>query len=230
VAINLKAEIEQYGPSYGTEGNAIDLKATRLGQLFTADWKQRLLLAGVCWRVTVGSFGADTDVSMIPGGGGYLHCELEQPEVIVGVGTGYFLIPMEIDVTCVHAGSPAAAGNTLGIIAILDRTTAVPTSVTGTTETPVNMLDGATGFPGSAYSAIGVDITDPTMDELLCCRRRVAPGASIEYSGLDMHYEPSLPSIGKGPCGLYVYWGGVQKTHGVATIVVAAVPVAWMEN
>jgi len=153
---------------------------------------------------------------------------LETPQICCGVDEGYFLIPMEVDLSVESLAD--AANDHVHMLVIADRTQTVPTSVTGITEVPVNMLDGAPNFPGMAYSAISVDITDPVMSELLQFRTVYALGTTVCNLTANLHYEPKTPSILKGPCSIYAFWGGTIATLGAATMVVAAVPIAWMEN
>ena len=213
------------------EGDENHVSSTRLGQLFTTGWKQKLMLAGMCYRVTPGAVTAGADITQITGGGGDAVMDLEQPEIAIGVDGGYYLIPIEIDVACqANIGTDA---DYTRILAIMDRTNGLPTTATGTLETPANLLDGGPSFPGRAWSAITTDILDPTMDELLAYRTRTAyhvSSANTVIAETKMHYEPKTPSIAKGPCGLYVYWfGSTVAATGLASIVVAAIPSSWVE-
>ncbi len=225
----IKGKVRQTTTDLGGESDPQELTSTKLGQLFTANWKEKLLLGGRLYRITVGAFTADTDITQITGGGGSTTLELEQPQIAVGVGSGYRLIPVELTVSAVS--DQDADGDYIRIVALMDRTTAIPTSVTGTTEAPVNMLDGSRSFPGTAYSAITTDIVDPTMDELLAFKQSAAyqvSAAGTIISGLDLEYIPETPSIGDGPCALYVYWGGTAPVTALASLVVGVVPSNWV--
>jgi len=226
--------VEQISPSVLGEGNEETLRQTRLGQLFTADWKQRLLLAGKLWKVSVGTVAAGGDVTAIVGGGNGTTVDQDQPEVIIGVPAGYFLIPVEINVA---ARVDADADGEMGyIIAYADRSAAPVEDGTVTVETPLNLLDGAGAFPGYAASAATADITDPTVDELLDIvtvqasefthGTPTAADAALSV-GLKMAYHPDTPSLIAGACGIYVHWGGTGVASGLATIVVGCVPSSW---
>ncbi len=230
----LEAEVRQTtGIGIGGESDEIGLTSTKLGQLFTASWREKLRLAGKCWRITPGAFPANSDITQVTGGGNGTILDLEQPEIVVGVDGGYYLIPIEIDVST--QSDTDTNLDYMRIVAIIDRTTAVPTSLTGTIETPANLLDGGDAFPGRAYSAVTADIADPTMDELIAFRQRSthlmdATGTYTTIAKAHLRYEPKVPSIAKGPCGLYIYWGGAVATTGLASVVVAAVPASWIED
>jgi len=232
---DIKAQIEQVTPTIGTEGNMAYPQQSKIGQLFTASWKQRLLLAGKLWKVSVGTVAAGGDVTAIVGGGNGTTVDQDQPEVIIGVPSGYFLIPVEINVA---ARIDADADGEMGyIIAYADRTLAPVEDGTVTVETPLNLLDGAGAFPGYAASAATADITDPTVSELLDIvtvqasdfipAATAAAGAAALTVGLKMAYHPEVPSLLAGPCGIYVHWGGTGAANGLATIIVGCVPSSW---
>lgn len=221
---NIKGKVRQLGSEVSTEATWDYAKLSILGQLFTASWKEKLLMAGKCWVVTAGTIYAGSDIVAFTGGGNGLSIDQDQPEVIIGVDAGYSMIPIEISVAT-HCDIDAT-DEEANIIAVADRAAGPPTTVTGTTETPLNLLDGATGFPGRAFSAVTVDITDPTVSEILDCESVRAAAATTGVI-LKMHYEPVLPSILAGPCALHVYWGGTGAVTGVARVVVAVVDPTW---
>ncbi len=225
------------GLSAGGKGDDKRVSVSAIGDLFTVDWKIRLMMAGFCYRLTVATFPADSDITQIVGGGAGTTLELEKPEGAIGVGTGYFLIPMEVDIACESDND--APNDYMRIVTLVDRTAGLPTSVTGVVETPVNLLDGGAAFPGRAFSAITTDIVDPTIDELLFMRSSIATvelvlnGTATNITvgtqgALSHHWEASVPSAAAGPCGLYFYWGGTVATKGWGTAIVAAVPSAYL--
>lgn len=240
----VKIDVNQLSPSVAGDGDTADIRGTRLGQLLTANWKINLLLAGRVWRTQVGTFAADGDVGQITGGGGGTTLEVEKPEIAIGVDAGYFLIPMEIDLCC--QSDTDFPTDYMRSLAMLDRTQAPPTSVTGSPGilTPTNMLEGGPSFPGRAFGGVTSDIdgtnsTDPILSELLYYKTKqsvemVLNGTATNitapvWNDLPLHYEPVVPSLAKGPCGLYVYWGGTVAVTALATVVFACVPVSWFE-
>lgn len=208
------------------DGSAANALGSRYGHLFTASWKEWLAMSGNAWRVTVGTITGGGDVAPVTGGGNGTTVDQDQPEIAIGVDAGYYMIPLEIDISC-HVDMDAD-GEDGDIIVAVDRSAAVPSSVTGTTETPTNLRDGSEAFPGRAFSAITGDITDPTVDEILASRHIQGSdngtAGNLAVVKLDLHYVAEVPTIIAGPCGLYVYWGGVAAVGGVASVVVAALP------
>lgn len=224
----MKALVDNISPGAYTESTDQKLRSSRLGQLFVADWKKQLVLAGFAYRVTIGTITGGGDVSLVTGGGAGTTIDQDQPEGAIGVDAGYYLIPLEIDIACqVDLDADAEVGN---IVVATDRAATVPTSVTGTVETPTNLLDGGAAFPGDAYSAITADITDPTVSEILAYKTvrasHAGTAASQNSVSLDLHYAPEAPTLLAGPCGLYIYWGGTAAVTGIASVVVAAIPEA----
>ena len=215
-------------------GDDQELQVSKLGQLFTADWKTRLLLAGKIWKAHIGAITADNAITKIVGGGNGTVMDMEQPEMILGVSTGYYLMLLEADVLV--ESDCDAPDDFMEILLFGDRTQA-PVFVAGTVTTPVNCLDGAGAFPGVCYTAVTTDMVDPVLSELFMYRRYettavVMAGAAaneedaIETS-LTLHYEPQIPSILAGPCSVVLLFDGTVATNGIATLTFAAVPSSW---
>jgi hypothetical protein len=222
---DIKAVVEQVSPSVSGEGNMRYPSATKLGQLFTADWRQKLLLAGKLWRLTVGAFAADAEPTQVTGGGAGTTLEIEKPEMLIGVDAGYYLLMVSLQVSLQSLAD--AASDDIQLLAISDRSQAPPTSLTGTVETPDNLLDGAGAFPGRAYSAVTADITDPVMSEILYFQQEMAAGTAVDHVRFNAVYEPAVPSILAGPCQIAVCWGGTIATAGMGSMVVGCVPTSW---
>lgn len=211
------------------------LKATLLGQQYVADWQYLLAAAGRLYRMTIGGITAGGDVSLVTGGGAGTVIDTDQPEGIIGLDVGNYLIPVEVVVSCrVDLDADAEVGD---IILFADRTQAPPTSVTGTIETPENQLDGGAAFVGRAFSAITADITDPVDSEVLDyenvrAAEFVSNGTATNLTNgivvkLKMHYQPSRPNLIAGPCSLVVCWGGTAAVTGIASVLVGVVPASW---
>lgn len=227
---DIKVLTEQVTPTVQQDGVQNYVQQSALGELFTVDWRQRLLRAGCLYRLTVGTITVDDNVTRITGGGGTTFIELEQPEMLVSATTG-FLIPVEIRVG-LYADLDADR-ESVQIIAIADRHAALQTaSITGTAETPVNMLDGGPAFGGRVYSAITADITDPVVDEILDYETLGSsaggtPGTLL-VSYLKMNYEPDVPSVIAAPGMICVYWGGFPSAaSAIATLVFGYVPASY---
>ncbi len=207
------------------------LRSTRVGQLFTAGWKENLLLAGVCYRMTVGGITPGGDVALITGGGAGTIVDQDQPEFGIGVAEGFFLIPISVKVAAqVDLDADGEEGN---IIVATDRAASIPAGPTATRETPDNLLDGGGAFPGVAFSAFTGNITDPTVSEVLDYETVQASAggtpATLLTERLVMNYAPEIPSLLLGPASFYGYWGGTAAVAAIASIVFASVPAAWFE-
>lgn len=222
---DILAKVDQIPPSVLSEGDLEEVKMSKLGQLFTAGWKQRLLLAGKMWSVDVGVVAAGADVTEVVGGGNGTVVDMNQPELMIGVPAGYFLMVTACRCSC-HSLSDAADDEVLIVLAT-DRTATVPTDGTKTAVTPLNMLDGGGAFPGTAYKEATADITNPTHSDILDFEAYQALGIAVSAIGLKMDYEPDVPRILAGACSVYLCWGGTVAAHGAATLEVACVPSSW---
>ncbi len=232
---DIKAKINQIPATVNAEGDFEYVRQTKLGQIFTAGWQERLLLAGKVWKVSIGAITAGNAITQVTGGGAGTVMDMEQPEFIVGVDAGYYLIPISARVMV--TGDLDAPDDFMEILLIMDRTNSAPTSATATVATPINKLDGGGSFPGRAYTAVTADIEDPVFDELLDYERYevtavvMAGAAANEEDALPTHlkmnYEPRLPSIGAGPCSIVCMWDGAVATTGIACFEFAAVPTDW---
>ena len=225
---DVKLLSQQAYPRVDQDGVQSQIQQSVLGEIFTADWKQRLLRAGFLYRLTVGTITVDVNVARVTGGGDGTFIELEQPEIGIGVPAGYFLIPVEIKIGCqVHLNSD---NDDASIIATTDRTQNIPSlsGITHVAEVPVNMLDGQRSFPGTAISAVETDLTTPVVSEILDYEtiKGSAAGtvASLSAIHLKMNYQPLVPSVVAGPCAIYAYWGGQAGVGAIATVVFGCVP------
>ena len=230
---NIKAKARQVAPEVAGEGDLDYLKSTKLGALFTADWRQQLIAAGLAWTAHVGALTASADIVPVVGGGAGTAIDSAQPELIIGVDAGYYLIPMEAHVAIyAHGVTDKSIQN---IVLFADRTTA-PQAVAGASSTactPLNLLDGAPGaFPGRARQAISGDLTvAPIMDELLdyVCNQSLAATGSATAVGLKMDYVPTAPTIIAGPCQVVLCYGATNASgaSGMGVVKVAVVPASY---
>ncbi|KKM72131.1 hypothetical protein LCGC14_1423580 [marine sediment metagenome] len=217
----------QVTPRVVAEGVPHDVRGTRDGIMFTANWKEALLMEGRVFQMTVGSLAAGGDISPITGGGNGTVINQDRPEFIVSVPSGTALIPLEVVVSV--NGDVDADTEVIDIILTADTAAASATPGTATTETPVNMItSGGVAAAGSYFSAVNTaDITDPTVSMILDSETltlaAVSAAGALTYQ-LKMHYEPEVPPILIGPAALYGYWGGTAAATGVASVIWAEVP------
>jgi hypothetical protein len=230
----VKAKAEQLDPTVTATGDDGYLAMSKIGQLFTADWKTRLVLAGKVYRMSVGTLSGDAGMTRVTGGGAGTTIDLDEPEMVISVQAGHFLVPIEILVSSLQDQD---ANADLGeIIACVDVSAGVTTG--GTAGTAYNLLDGGPAFPGYFGHTVTSAITNPVNEHLLAAvtanaSEFVSNGAASNLTNgvitnLTLHYEPSFPQFFAGPCQLCVYWGGTTAATAIASVVVAAVPSSWV--
>lgn len=227
---DIKAAAAQVTPVVTGEGDMGYPKMTKLGALFTSDWKQQLLLAGKIFQARVGTVTAGGAPAGVTGGGNSTTINSDQPELVIGVDSGYYMIPL--DVKCQIRGDCDADTEILEIVLFADRTQApVTTNASGTVHAPVNMLDGAGDFPGRCWIQSTGDITDPVTSQIL---DYVAfQLSSVDTTGVVPHpivrmdYEPEVPTILAGPCQVVLCWGGSAAATGIGIVSVAVVPASY---
>ena len=233
---NIKAKVAQVTPSVGGAGDLTEVQQSVLGELFTMDWKNRLAAAGLVYSAHIGTLTAGADVGLIVGGGNGTTVDSDQPELIIGVDSG-FLVPIEIKVIC---DVDMDANDEYGEILIFaDRTQAPPTSATGTpgVVTPNNKLDGGAAFGGRVFGGITTDITDPVMSELLDLEyvnaaEFVSNGSATNLTNgivqrLKLHYKPEIPPMLAGPCSLVICFGGTAAVNGMIVAEFAHIPATY---
>jgi len=224
----LEAKGAQVTPVTIGEGDFGYLQSTKQGALYSADWVEQAIRAGYGWSITVGSITAGTDISRITGGGNGTCVDQDQPEIAIGLGSGW-LVPIRIMVSAyTDIDADAEYAN---IIATVDTAAnGMSSAPTGTLETPANLLDGAGGSCGATiYSAITADITDPTVSEILdeANTQSQLTTSGVYTQSLKMDYQPKRPPRYAGPCTIYTYWGGTAATTAVARAEFLVLPVSW---
>lgn len=224
----LLADVESISPTVKS-GSDQELVISPIGELFTADWKTRLMRAGCVYRFDVGTIAAGGEPTPVVGGGDGTVIDQDQPEFGVGVPAGYYLIPIDIKIT--GEVDMDADGEMAEAIVFLDLAANVPTDGTKTAVTPQNVLDGGAAFGGSAFTAATADITDPTVSEILDFEHiqgsENGTASNLVSNRLKLDYRPDYPQAFAGPCSLYGCWGGTAAVNGIATIVFACVPATY---
>lgn len=203
---------------------------TKRTELITADWKTNLVMEGLVFRATVGTVAAGGDVTMITGGGAGTTIDQDQPELAVGVRAGFYLVPLQIDVST--RAKLDADADKANIIVTADRAATVPADGTKTAETPLNLLDGGPAFTGDANSAYTADMTDYTVSDIIAHAAIMGndngAAASHSYPNFALHYKPDVPEFIEGPGAFYIHWGGTQATEGTCTAIFAVVPTSYL--
>lgn len=234
VDTELQAIAQQQNVPVTGDGDPLRLRSTRAGQLFTADWKTSLVLAGHAHNLTVGGISAGADVAPITGGGNGTTINSDRPEMAVGTPAGYYHIPLGFS-CAVQNDIGAADADEVNIIlfADLEKTIPLPIAAGSTHETTQNLLDGGPAAVSEAASAYHTsDIADPVCTMILgysTAQAAQVSGAGTIVCVLKLDFDPSYPRLLKGPCSVVACWGGNQAATGIATYNWAEVPTAYFE-
>jgi len=233
---DIKAKVAQVTPVVTGEGDLDYLKMSKLGALFTADWKTQLVIAGLVYSAHIGTLTTGADVGFIVGGGNGTVLDTDQPELMVGVDSGY-LIPLELHVICDM--DVDADGEYGEILFFADRSQAPPTTAVGTPGivTPNNQLDGGPAFGGRCFGGVTTDLLDPVMSEFIDLvyvntSEFVSNGAATNLTNgiahsLRMDWKADKLKLLAGPCQLVVAFGGTAAVNGMISLEFAAVPASY---
>jgi len=227
----LETVAQQQGASVQPDGVTRSLRATRVGQLFTADWKAELVLAGMAYNVTVGGITGGANVALITGGGaGATTIDSDQPEMAIGTPTGYFHVPLSFEFAGqVDIDADVSEGNVI-LFADTVKTIPAPVIASATLETPVNLLGGGPAAISYAESQVtGANITSPVCSMLLAYA--TTQGSEVSAAGyavpdLQCHWNLPFPILLKGPCSVIACWGGTKAVLGIASYCYAEVPIS----
>ena len=225
----LHGQENQLTPSIKS-GDKQKLAMTTLGQLFTANWHERLILAGRAFTLDLGTITGGTDYSALTGNAAIDH---DQPEIVIAADSG-FLIPMEIEIG-IAIDDMDAYDDITEIFFIGDRTTAVATGATATSETALNMLDGGDAFNGRCYSIVTADITDPTAADILAFKSWQLIQVASETAGSapttkNFYKKFEFPRLLAGPCSIVGYVVGTNAPTFMGSVTFAHIPTSWMPS
>lgn len=223
---NVKVNVNQIPVDVLTEGEMDYPAISKIGQIFTADWKERLILAGRAFRMSIGTISGGGAHTLVGNG---TTVDLDIPQAVIAVDSGY-LIPMSLQLG-LHCDADAE-NDTVDVLLTGDRGSALSAAQintgTGTAETPDNLLDGAEAFSGRCESIFTVAVTDPTHSDLFYFRHWEAIGADeLIITDFFVDKEFVLPTLLAGPCSLCLYFGGTVAVTGMGSIVFAHIPASW---
>lgn len=219
----IQANVNQIPVDVLTEGEEAYPAISLLGQLFTADWHIRAILAGWAYRISFGTISGAADITMVGDG---TAIELERPEMIIAVDTG-FLVPMSLNLG-VNSDTDAE-NDEVDILLTSDRATAVSAAelgaATATAGGPVNMLDGAPAFSGRSVKVCTADITDPVHSDVLYYNHWECLGADpLVLTDFNCDHTFRFPTFVAAPCSLILYVGGTEAPTFVGSFCFAHVP------
>lgn len=207
------------------EDQAVDVRSTKDGVLFVADWKQAMILEGRGFMINLGAL-----TSPVTGGGaGELVVESGAPEFVVGIPAGTSLLPLRIDIVC---GLPAGADDTDEVDIVLavdqDKDNGVASGSANVTKPSIynmNTLHNRSSACWCNQQYTGT-MAAPVNDIELAHITKVftQPGATgttrevtAFWQGFEMRYEPKTPIIINGPAMLIGYFGGTKAALGFVT-------------
>ncbi len=221
-----KLNVNQIPVDVLTEGIKDYPAISKIGQLFTVDWKERLILAGRCYRLSIGTIAAGGSFTKVGNG---TTVDLDVPQGIIAVDTGY-LIPISLQLA-LHSDADAE-DDEVSVLLTGDRNSALSAveiaAGTATPETPDNLLDGAIPFEGRVASIATADVADPTHSDIFYFKHWEAIGADeLVITEFFVDKEFVIPTLLAGPCTMYLYFGGTVATTAMGSIVFAHIPSSW---
>jgi hypothetical protein len=226
---DVKGQIQQMSVSpQGTDGDKAFLSTSKLGELFTIGWQQRLAMAGLVYTLDLGTITGGDSYTALTGNASVDH---DQPEIVIAIDSG-FLIPIEIDLA-VAVNDTDAYDDMTEVLFIADRDATVAAGATATVETALNNLDGASAFSGRCYSIVTSDITDPTCSDILGFKRWEVTQVAAETAGtvesaLQTFYKYfQVPKFIAGPGAIIGYVVGTNAPTFMGSVTFAHVPAGW---
>lgn len=225
----IKAQERQLTPDIKSGDNQ-ELAMTKLAQLFTANWHERLILAGRAFTLDLGTITGGTDYSALTGN---IAIDHDQPEIVIAADSGW-LIPMEIDIG-IAVDDMDAYDDITEIFFIGDRTAAVAAGATATVEAALNCLDGGDAFNGRCYSIVTADITDPTAADILAFKSWQLIQVASETAGSapttkNFYKKFEFPRLLAGPCSIVGYVVGTNAPTFMGSVTFAHIPTSWMPS
>ncbi len=224
----VKAKVDQISPEVLAEGDMENIRMSKLGQLFTVDWKQKLALAGKVFTLDLGTITGDGSYTALTGNAAFTTL---QPEAIIAIDTGW-LIPLEIDIG-ISVNDANAYDDFTQIAFAIDRTKTQVAGLTGTIETALNVLDGGPAFPGRCYSILtgnvaavaSVEVIASAFWELTLC---VAESGGSVPATLNLYKKFDYPILVAGPGYIVGYIVGTNTPTFMGSVTFAHIPSSWI--
>lgn len=226
IPADIQAKVNQLVPTVLEDAALEAPRMTKIGQLFTAGWRERLILAGKAYRLSIGTIsGGDSFTAL----GTTSALDLDLPQGVVAVDDGV-LIPLSVQGSV--TSDTDAVGDYVTFLLTCDRTTAVLGSelAVGSNEVPDNLLDGGPTFGGRCTSILATTpITDPVHNDILHHDMWGSVGAN-NLGPVSFVWEKTFeyPIFLRGACSLLLYWGGTVQAHGMGSLCFAHIPASWI--
>ena len=224
---DIKGQVDQIDPTVLMEGKMGNLAMSTLGQLFTADWHTRLVLAGRVFSMNLGSASGSLGVLT-----GITTVDNDLPSLSISCDTGW-LIPISIDVN-IHVDDLTSYDQVDDILFTADRTQAVPAGAVGNIVTAINQLEGGAAFAGRCFHTHNTTpITNPVASDILGYKfyaltqlaGEVGGNASFEKG---FHKTFDVPHFLAGPCSILGYVTGSATPTYFGKVVFAHLPASWI--
>ncbi len=226
---DIKTKVTAFDPAIFTPGAQEPPALSTIGQLFTADWVHRLVLAGRVYDVPLGTLAATSHTGLT----GNAAVNLDQPEVAIGVDSG-ILIPIQIDIN-ILLNDADAYDDLTQIVFYGDRSQGLTSAdeSLGNEITVLNKLDGGAAFTGRATETVAADITDPVASDVLGSffhhlLQVAAEVGGVAPNSLNFHKEFKVPILLRGPASIYGYITGTNTPTYQGNVTVAHIPATWI--
>jgi hypothetical protein len=207
-----------------------------------ARWIDTMLAYGYGFHVSIGAFSTP-----ITGGGNGTVLDLDQPEGVVSVPSGWCMRPFRVHVQT-QTPMLATDADESEILIACDLKNEWYGDGTLTLETPYNLRTDRVaargtaplaGCPMKCASAVTGDLTidgtnDPTHDidlahSVIVGDVQGTPATAL-WTKQELLYEPLYPPFLVGPCSMWLYWGGTVATTGFAQIQFVAFPSSFVTS
>lgn len=225
----IKGKVDQVSPDVLTEGDVENVRISKLGQIFTAGWKQRLALAGRVFTLDLGIIGGESTYTALTGNAAF---DNDQPEFIIAIDSGW-LIPLEIDIG-ISVNDDNAYGDFTEILVIADRViTQAAGLASSTIEVANNCLAGGDSFNGRCYSILGADIPNPTSSDILAFKYWEVTQTGAEVGGgveatKGLYKKFDYPILLAGPCSIIGFVVGTNTPTFMGSVTFAHLPASWV--
>lgn len=198
-----------------SEGADVNIRATRDGALFAANWKLACIMEGRGFMTMVGALSTP-----VAGGDTGLVVDIDKPSFVLSVPTGISILPIRTDVA---VGLPvgAADDDEVDVLIAVDQDKAWDATGTATAATIYNLNTLNSRASGcTARKTFTATTTDPVLDLELTHYTKVFElhsSTGVAWTEGRLVYEPVAPPILNGPCMYIVYWGGTKATQAFMT-------------
>ncbi len=226
---DIRAKISPFSPDVYSGSGTDFLTQSKVGQLFTAGWKERFLLAGRVFTAPLGTLAATAHTGLT----GNAAVDLDQPEFKLGVDSG-ILIPLEIDIN-ILANDADAYDDVTQVAFYGDRSQGLNATdeALGNAITCLNLLDGGDAFGGRATETVGTDIDDPVVSDMLGRKFWELTQVAAEVAGtapstMNFHKEWDVPHLLRGPASIVGYITGTNTPTYQGHVTFAHIPTTWI--